>query len=88
MEALIRLSQKARAAGILLILATQQPSRQVTSGPILASITAKVTLRMQSIGSRILSTGVRWVEKRDDLALFLIDCCRSGGLTAIAVKAG
>jgi DNA segregation ATPase FtsK/SpoIIIE-like protein len=41
MEALIRrLSQKARAAGIHLILATQQPSRQVTSGPILAVITS------------------------------------------------
>jgi DNA segregation ATPase FtsK/SpoIIIE, S-DNA-T family len=49
-----RLGQKARAAGIHLILATQQPSRQVTSGPLLAVITAKVALRMQSIESRIL----------------------------------
>jgi DNA segregation ATPase FtsK/SpoIIIE, S-DNA-T family len=49
-----RLGQKARAAGIHLILATQQPSRQVTSGPILAVITAKVALRMQEIESRIL----------------------------------
>jgi DNA segregation ATPase FtsK/SpoIIIE-like protein len=49
-----RLGQKARAAGIHLILATQQPSRQVTSGPIMAVITAKVALRMDAINSRIL----------------------------------
>jgi DNA segregation ATPase FtsK/SpoIIIE-like protein len=55
LEGLVRrLGQKARAAGIHLILATQQPSRQVTSGPMLAVITAKVALRMQSIESQIL----------------------------------
>jgi DNA segregation ATPase FtsK/SpoIIIE, S-DNA-T family len=55
LEGLVRrLGQKARAAGIHLILATQQPSRQVTSGPLLAVITAKVALRMQGIESRIL----------------------------------
>ncbi|MBO0720477.1 MAG: hypothetical protein J2P41_06635 [Blastocatellia bacterium] len=55
LEGLVRrLGQKARAAGIHLILATQQPSRQVTSGPLLAVITAKVALRMQSIESRLL----------------------------------
>ncbi len=48
-----RLGQKARAAGIHMILATQQPSRQVTSGPIMAVITAKVALRMDAINSRI-----------------------------------
>lgn len=48
-----RLGQKARAAGIHMILATQQPSRQVTSGPILSVITAKVALRMDAINSRI-----------------------------------
>jgi len=54
LEDMIRkLGQKARAAGIHLILATQQPSRQVTSGPILAIITAKVGLRMDAINSRI-----------------------------------
>ncbi|NBO64639.1 MAG: DNA translocase FtsK [Acidobacteria bacterium] len=55
LESLVRrLGAKARAAGIHLILATQQPSRQVTSGPILAVITAKIVLRMQSIESQIL----------------------------------
>ncbi|MCI0349241.1 MAG: hypothetical protein L0Z53_07445, partial [Acidobacteriales bacterium] len=54
LEDMIRkLGQKARAAGIHLILATQQPSRQVTSGPILSVITAKVGLRMDAINSRI-----------------------------------
>jgi hypothetical protein len=54
MEGMVRrLGQKARAAGIHLILATQQPSRQVTSGPILSVITAKVALRMDAINSRI-----------------------------------
>ena len=55
LESLIRcLGQKARAAGIHLILATQQPSRQIMSGPILAVITAKIALRMQNIESKIL----------------------------------
>lgn len=55
LEGLVRrLGNKARAAGIHLVLATQQPSRQVTSGPILTVMTAKIVLRMDNIASRIL----------------------------------
>lgn len=55
MEAMVRrLGQKARAAGIHLILATQQPSSQVITGPIKAIITARVGLRMQSMESKML----------------------------------
>lgn len=55
LESLVRrLGAKARAAGIHLILATQQPSRKITSPAILAVITAKIVLRMQSIESRML----------------------------------
>lgn len=54
-EAMVRrLGQKARAAGIHLILATQQPSSQVITGPIKAIITARVGLRMQSMESKML----------------------------------
>ncbi len=49
-----RLGYKARAAGIHLILATQQPSRQVVAGPIRSNIDARVGLRMPAIESRIL----------------------------------
>ncbi|MEW6264381.1 MAG: DNA translocase FtsK [Thermodesulfobacteriota bacterium] len=46
-ESLIRLiGNKARAAGIHLILATQQPSRQVISGAVQASIPCRVGLKM------------------------------------------
>ena len=38
---------KARAAGIHLILATQQPSRQTIKGPLDANIPARIGLKMQ-----------------------------------------
>src|SRR5215470_6169740 len=49
MERLVKkLGNKARAAGIHMILATQQPSRQVITGPIQTNINARVGLRLQS----------------------------------------
>lgn len=49
MERLIKkLGNKARAAGIHLILATQQPSRQVITGPIQTNINARIGLRLPS----------------------------------------
>lgn len=42
-----RLGAKARAAGIHLILATQQPSRQTIKGPLDANIPARIGLKMQ-----------------------------------------
>jgi hypothetical protein len=50
-----RLGQKARAAGIHLILATQQPSREIIRGPLASNIPARVGLKMNSaIESRML----------------------------------
>jgi hypothetical protein len=55
MEDMVRkLGQKARAAGIHLILATQQPSAQVLTGTIKGIINARVGLRMPSTQSRML----------------------------------
>jgi hypothetical protein len=50
-----RLGAKARAAGIHLVLATQQPSRQILQGVLLANIPARVGLQTKSpIESRML----------------------------------
>ena len=43
-----RLGQKARAAGIHLILAVQQPSREIVKGTLQATIPARVSLRVNS----------------------------------------
>lgn len=50
-----RLGSKARAAGIHLILATQQPSREIIKGALDANIPARVGLRMEkALESRML----------------------------------
>lgn len=71
MERLIKkLGNKARAAGIHLILATQQPSRQVITGPIQTNITARVGLRLpSSIESKMLlaESGAESLLGRGDL---------------------
>lgn len=54
-DRIIRLGNKARAAGIHLILATQQPSREVIKGALDSTISARVGLKMsKSIESRML----------------------------------
>lgn len=71
MERLIKkLGNKARAAGIHMILATQQPSRQVITGPIQTNINARVGLRLnQAIESRMLlaESGAEALLGRGDL---------------------
>ncbi len=54
-EQVSRLGAKARAAGIHLVLATQQPSRQTIKGSLDSNIPARVGLRMQkSLESQML----------------------------------
>jgi DNA segregation ATPase FtsK/SpoIIIE, S-DNA-T family len=54
-QLITRLGSKARAAGIHLILATQQPSREIIRGMLDATIEARVGLKMQrGIESRML----------------------------------
>jgi S-DNA-T family DNA segregation ATPase FtsK/SpoIIIE len=69
-QQIVRLGAKARAAGIHLILATQQPSREVLRGALDANIPARVGLQMTSaIESRMLlsQAGAETLLGRGDL---------------------
>lgn len=53
--AVARLAQKARAAGIHLIMATQRPSKEVITGLIKANFTSRISFRVSSkVDSRII----------------------------------
>ena len=52
---IVRLAQKARAAGIHLVIATQYPTRDVVTGLIKANIPTRVCLKVaQSVNSRVI----------------------------------
>ncbi|MCA1602030.1 MAG: PD-(D/E)XK nuclease family protein [Acidobacteria bacterium] len=54
-ERILRLGQKARASGIHLIVATQQPSREIIKGALDSNMPCRVGLKMQkAIDSRML----------------------------------
>lgn len=69
-DRITRLGNKARAAGIHLIMATQQPSREVIKGALDATISARIGLKMsRAIESRMLlnSAGAENLLGRGDL---------------------
>ncbi len=67
---IVRLGAKARAAGIHLMIATQQPSRKVVSGALDTNIPARIGLKMQrAIESRMVlgESGAELLLGRGDL---------------------
>lgn len=69
-ERILRLGQKARASGIHLILATQQPSREIIKGALDSNMPCRVGLKMQkAIESRMLleTTGAEKLLGNGDL---------------------
>lgn len=73
-EALIRLAQKARSAGIHLLLATQRPEAATFSGLLRANIPSRIALTVQkSTDSRIIldDTGAEKLLMRGDMLIKL-----------------
>lgn len=57
-ECLVRIAQKARAAGIHMILATQRPDAKVLSGLLRTNIPTRICLKVQSMMDSIIGLGV------------------------------
>jgi S-DNA-T family DNA segregation ATPase FtsK/SpoIIIE len=54
-DALLKLSQKSRAAGIYIIVATQRPSTDIISGSLKANFPARITCRLPShVDSKVI----------------------------------
>ncbi len=73
-EVIIRLTSKARAAGIHLIIATQRPSADIVTGPIKANLGVKVALMVSnSLNSRVIldQDGAETLLGKGDM---LVDC--------------
>ena len=73
-EALVRLAQKARSAGIHLVLATQRPDAQTFSGLLRSNVPARIALTVQkSSESKIIldDTGAEQLTGRGDMLVKL-----------------
>lgn len=71
-QAIVKLAQKARAAGIYLVLATQRPSKEILTGLIKANFPARVSCKVSSrVDSQIMldSPGAESLLGRGDALL-------------------
>lgn len=57
-ECLVKIAQKARAAGIHMILATQRPDAKVLSGLLRVNVPTRICLKVQSMMDSIIGLGV------------------------------
>ena len=73
-EAVVRLAQKARAAGIHLVIATQRPSVSVITGTIKANINVRVALSMSSAIDSQTILGQGGAEELIGHGDMLVDC--------------
>lgn len=73
-DAVVRLAQKARAAGIHLVIATQRPSVSVITGTIKANIPVRVALSMSSVIDSQTIIGQGGAEELQGHGDMLVDC--------------
>ena len=73
-EYVVRLAQKARAAGIHLIIATQRPSVDVITGVIKANLQVRVALRVSSSQDSMVILSQGGAEDLNGYGDMLVDC--------------
>lgn len=81
-ESVVRIAQKARAAGIHLIVATQRPSVDVITGVIKANLGVRVALKVKSTQDSQTVLGRSGAEELNGYGDMLVDCAqisRGGG---------
>ncbi|MCI1244899.1 MAG: hypothetical protein LKG11_03025 [Bacilli bacterium] len=73
-ESVVRLAQKARAAGIHLIISTQRPSVDVITGVIKANLACRVALRVSQANDSMTILGQGGAEDLAGYGDMLVDC--------------
>lgn len=85
-DGIVKLAQKARAAGIHLILATQRPSREVVTGLIKSNIPSKISFSVSSLTNSMIVLDRGGAEKllgRGDMMYY-----PNGAKDAVRVQGG